>query len=95
LSRFYGGTPTHWLEEAPQVVFRTALTNMTKLEAEESLLTANRTAVGTGSLESKDARRVADEWTRAANGGRKPLITKATPGMLAEMGIGVHGVITR
>ncbi len=80
----------HWLDDTPQVVFHAAIEKMPQLEAEESMLTANRTAIGTGSVEADAARRMTAAWERAANGGRRPLVAKATPEMLRSMGIGLH-----
>jgi hypothetical protein len=61
---------------------------MVRLQAEEQLMAVNATALGSGSVEKGDARRTLDALERTARAGRgkRP---KATPPVLAAMGIGV------
>jgi hypothetical protein len=91
LSRFYGRDPLWWLTRAPQIVLRRAFEDIEKFEAEESMLAANRTAVGTGSLDRDESRRASDRWTRAANGGRLTR-RKANTELLKGARVGVRRV---
>jgi hypothetical protein len=62
-----------------------------RLTAEESMLTRERLAVGTGALRKDDAQRIVKDWERQAHGGRRPKVkaAKANPEDLAAMGIAV------
>jgi polyhydroxyalkanoate synthesis regulator phasin len=68
---------------------------LSRLTAEESLVTRERLAVGTGSLSQQDAQRIVADWIRQVqpqHAGRKPK-NIATMDALAAMGIAVisHG----
>jgi hypothetical protein len=66
-----------------------------RLSAEESLLAANRIAVGTGSLRKGEGRRIAAGWQRAM-GQRVPSVRPKGPGEyaahMAGLGIGIKRV---
>lgn len=61
-----------------------------QLQAEESLLAADRIAVGTGSLKREVAREIASGWERAARANAPAPREKrrASPETLQAMGIG-------
>lgn len=61
---------------------------MRRLQAEEQLMAVNAAALGSGSVKEADARRALDGLERAANGGKRR-VAKATPHILAAMGIAV------
>lgn len=49
-----------------------ALRDLARLQAEESLVAANRIAVGGGKLKEQDARAIVADWSKAAHpGGRR------------------------
>lgn len=58
------------------------------LQAREAMQTATAVAVGSGSLKKGEAQRVVREWRRLAGRGKRST-AKATPSMLAGMGIKV------
>lgn len=66
-----------------------------RLAAEESLMAAQRIAVGTGSLKKGEGRRIAEGWQRMADHHR-PLVKPADEAMyraqMAGLGIGVRKV---
>lgn len=69
-----------------------------QLQAEESLLMAERLAVGTGAMEKGERRRLMRSWRRAAQAA--PALSARTflaspPEALAAMGIGVRRVPRR
>jgi len=59
-----------------------------RLEAEESLQTAARVRVGSGTLDASQARTIQAEWERAAQ-MKRPRAVRATPDMLPSLGIEV------
>lgn len=63
-----------------------------RISAEESLLFAERVAVGTGSLKKGEGRRVASRWTKLAD-QRRPVFRPSTPevyrAQMSSLGIGV------
>jgi hypothetical protein len=65
---------------------------MPRLMAEESLLASARVAIGSGTADKDDARRIRKAWDHAANGDRPTPAVKATPRDLMAMGIGVRTV---
>jgi len=62
LSRFYGGTPWHWLAEAPIGLARRSLEKIGELRAGESILAATRVAVGTGSIKDGGGADIMQQW---------------------------------
>lgn len=60
-----------------------------RLEAEQSILEAERLAIGFGRLAPKDARDVLSRWQRATGAARIVKAAKATPQVLAGFGIGL------
>jgi hypothetical protein len=59
-----------------------------RLTAEQSLLERERIAMGTGAINEPE--KVLRAWTQQASGGTRPQrAAKATPDVLAAMGIGV------
>ena len=66
---------------------------MPRLLAEESLLLAERVAVGTGSLKAGSGKRILNRWRREsqATGRAKPV----SPDRLAVMGVGMRTVSRR
>lgn len=87
--RFYGGTAVSWLAETPLGIVQACLTQIARLQAQESLLAVNRIAVALG---GEGTRQVAAAWQRDA--GRTPLApaTLPSPQRLGTMGIGVRRV---
>lgn len=77
--------------DAPMWSVRSALRMIPRLEAEESLQAATRTAVGSGTLTKHDSSRIQRQWAdisrTAAARVRRP-----SPGQLADMGIAVEEV---
>jgi hypothetical protein len=61
-----------WLAETPRAVVRAHLLMLPRIGAEESLLTAQRIAVGTGSLKADALRDLMRSWQRVADAGRPP-----------------------
>jgi hypothetical protein len=90
LVRFYGGDPMMWLERLPIRIVRDFAEMLPRLQAEESLLTADRVALGAGTLKQDAARELGRRWERATRdpGARDSRArVKLTPGDLAAMGI--------
>jgi len=87
--RFYpgAGDGMHWLTAVPCAIVRACLVMMPRLEAEESLLQADRVGIGTGSFEKSTARRILQRWDELRR-GPAPAAKKATPAALAGAGIG-------
>jgi hypothetical protein len=83
LQRFYGGSPLDWLEVPLPLVGAYALA-MRGLQAQESMLMCEVVAMGSGTLEKSDARRIQDGWREAIGGAaHKP----PSPEFLASKGI--------
>lgn len=61
---------------------------MPRIQADEQLLKISVTALGGGHVKRHEARRAIQRLERLANGGRQQAV-KATPQMLAAMGIAV------
>jgi hypothetical protein len=59
-----------WLARTPLAVVRACLDMLPRLEAEESILAVNRTAVGSGTARRDRAQQVTRSWERAASTGR-------------------------
>ncbi|WP_110753412.1 hypothetical protein [Phyllobacterium leguminum] len=59
-----------------------------RLEAEEQLMRIAAASLGSGQVKQRDARRAIDQLERAVHGGRRAT-AKATPDMLAAIGIAV------
>ena len=76
----------------PTPILNAYAEQLPRLTAEESLLAANRTAVGTGSLKKGEGRRVAASWQRLA-GEHRAVVRSKGPGEyaahMAALGIGV------
>lgn len=73
----------------PVAVVRAHVRMMPRLEAEESLLVAQRVALGSGSYKKDDARRLTHRWTNQARGPRiSESAAAVNPRELAGMGIG-------
>lgn len=86
--RFYPGIePMRWLTAVPMCVLSALVAMLPRLESEESLLAAMRTAVGGGTLRQCDSQRVREGWERAAAGGQRRRARKASREELAAMGI--------
>ena len=69
--------------------------NLSRLTAEESLVAAERVAVGTGSLKKGQGKRIAGQWSRRADQTRhvlKPSSKEAYAAQMAMSGIGVKFV---
>jgi len=75
----------------PSAIVLALLAMQPRLEAEESILAANRIAVGGGKLKAEDARRIAQHWSAAANDEQ---VAKAAPdaNALRAAGIAVRTV---
>ena len=76
----------------PTAIVRSSIAMLPRLQAEESILAVNRTALGSGSLAKDDARALSRTWSKAANGGQEqPAIRISTddPAKLKDLGIGV------
>jgi hypothetical protein len=52
--------------ETPAAVLRACYQMIPRLQAEESLLAAQRVGLGSGSYKKEDARRIVREWQRSA-----------------------------
>ena len=65
---------------------------MPRLHAEEALSHIETTAIGTGSMRKDSLRRAVAAIERTAQGERRPKAVRATPEMLAAMGIGIQQV---
>lgn len=70
-------------------LFRACVRQLPKLQAEEALLAAEATALGTGSMSSSDLKAAHGRLLSAAGLGRLAKV-KATPDLLAGMGIPVQ-----
>jgi hypothetical protein len=96
--RTYGGDPMRWLDRTPRAIVRAHLRMLPRIEAGESLLTAERVAVGTGSMKGDAGRDLARHWADTARGERqveRPRSAKARRAALASAGVGYHTVQTR
>lgn len=67
LVRFYGGNPMRWLAELPMVVVKACHRMIAPLSAEESLVTFQRVAVGTGSFKEQVSHAVLAGWRTQAD----------------------------
>lgn len=63
-----------------------------RIEAEEQLAAVSAVALGGGKVKRNEARRAIARLERQANGGRRKAV-KATPTMLAAMGIAVVEIV--
>jgi hypothetical protein len=76
----------------PTPILNAYAEQLPRLSAEESLLFANRIAVGTGSLNKGEGRRIASGWQRIA-GEHRAVVRSKGPGEyaahMAALGIGV------
>lgn len=89
LSRFYGGTPQYWRHEASWRDVRRCLRMIPVLQAEESLLTAARVAVGSGVMKRADARALQRQWERRTGRPSRRDRPPSDPAALASLGIGI------
>lgn len=70
--RFYPGSAiAYWRHQVPMSDIRMCLRAIPRLRAEESLIEATSTAVGSGVLKKGAAKATIERWTREANGGRR------------------------
>lgn len=78
---------------APLALLRASMHMLPRLEAEESILAANRVAMGSGAMKPEDAQRVARGWERQAGAS---LIQPAgsPPRALPHMGLGARPVVS-
>jgi hypothetical protein len=67
---------------------------MPRLQAEESMLVAERLAVGTGAAQADSRREILDGWRSAAGSPPRSKRTRLAPAALGEAGIGYHVVET-
>jgi hypothetical protein len=74
----------------PLGLLRALYDEIPALAAEEALTSAQRVAMGSGTLDPHDARALHREWRRAAFGNVRP--QKAAPADLAAFGIGYRVV---
>lgn len=72
----------------PAGLVRACITMLPKLQAEEQLAAISAASIGGGHVKPADSRRAIRDLERAANGGRRRAM-KATPEVLAAMGIAV------
>lgn len=77
-----------WLTRVPFALVRACVAMLPRLKAEESLRATREIAVGSGSLERHDSRRIVDGWVKDANRVPTGPKQRPTPEMLAAMGIG-------
>lgn len=75
-------------------VVRSSLVMLPRLQAEESILFANRTAVGSGALSKDDARAVTSKWAKAA-AAEIPVLRNPSQEDLNALGISVKKVKRR
>lgn len=79
----------------PTLLLNAYATRLPRLSAEESLMAAQRIAVGTGSLQKGDGRRIAEGWQRMA-AQHRPVVRPTDEAMyaaqMAGLGIGVRKV---
>lgn len=79
----------------PTLLLNAYAANLPRLAAEESLIAAQRVAVGTGSLKKGEGRRIAEDWQRLT-AHRRPVVRPKDEAMyraqIAGMGIGVRKV---
>jgi len=76
----------------PTPILNAYAEQLPRLSAEESLMAATRTAVGTGSLKKGEGRRITAGWTRGTDQPRLAMRPKGPAeyeAHLAAMGIGV------
>lgn len=76
----------------PTPILNAYAEQLPRLSAEESLLSANRIAVGTGSLKKGEGRRVVAGWSRQVDDRRSVVRPKGPSeyaAHMAAMGIGV------
>jgi hypothetical protein len=76
--------------ETPLAIVRASSRMLPRLEAEESLLATQRTAVGTGSLSKDDRQAVVRRWARQVDIPATQAVRTKDPGALAAMGIGLR-----
>lgn len=76
-----------WLTRVPFALVRACVAMLPRLKAEESMRASQEIAVGTGSLDRHESRRVTGAWVATATAAdtRKQRPTSAA---LAAMGIG-------
>ncbi len=72
--------------DVPMGYLRAFVTMRPRLEAEESLLAAQRGSVASGFMKAEDSRRIIRSW-ETQKGDRPERTRRATPGQLRDMGI--------
>lgn len=92
LQRFYAGDLADWSASVPIGLSNRLLAQIPKLEAEESLQTATRIAIGSGLGESSTRDRVWSDWQREANAGRQTIAKRPSEAEMRAMGIGVRKI---
>jgi len=89
LTRFYGGDWTR----RPVWIAKAHVAMLPRLEAEEAMMRATEVAIGTGSMEKKEAKRMMGIWGQTARGRteerKKPVFNLAA---MAACGIRVQKV---
>lgn len=66
---------------------------LTRLEARESLLAAERIGIGTGAYDAPTQRTVRRGWLEKANGGHVPKAPSLSAGNLPAVGIGYRRAV--
>jgi hypothetical protein len=89
LSRFYGGTPDYWRDEARERDVVRYLRMIPVLTAEESLLSASRIALGSGTMKRGDARALQRAWERQTGRAKRDRRRVADPSAMGALGIAV------
>jgi len=96
LVRFYGGDPLRWLTGIPSALVRAHLIMLPRLRADESLLSMQRTALGSGTMKSGPAHALAAAWVREVRGdGGHEIRPRPSLRALAAIGIGYRGKAKR
>ena len=82
-----------WLARMPRGVVRAHLVMLDRLDAQESLVMAQRVMVGTGSYKGRTGPELMAEWSRVAKGEQEPdrqTATKPSRAGLGRLGLGVR-----
>ena len=88
--RFYGGTPTSWID-TPMSLVEAYAGALPRLHAEEAMDHSTRVAMGSGSVQPEARRRIMRQWERAAEAGqsRQPMTLEHRKFAAASIGVRV------
>ena len=98
LTRFYGGSPMHWLDGVPVCVVRAHVQMLPVLQAQERVAAGAAAAVGAVQARAKRPAgwifKLWSAWLRASKPQQRGRVRKPSVGELAAAGIGVRRRVT-